>query len=58
MVKKFLSLPKFYRIYFSALAVFLILLIIGCIVLSSIISQYNNGIPETVSDNFFNESFM
>lgn len=58
MVKKFLSLPKFYRIYFSALAVFLILLIIGCIVLSSIISQYNKGIPETVSDNFFNETFM
>lgn len=58
MVKKFLSLPKFYRIYFSALAIFIVLLITGAIILSCVISNYNKGIPETVSENFFTETFL
>ena len=58
MIKKFKSLPLFYRIYFSALIIFVLLLVIGSFVLSSVISEYNKGIPETVSKQFFDSTFV
>lgn len=58
MQKKLKSLSLFYKIYFSAIAVFLILLCITLIGVSAFISQYNKGIPETVSEKFFNDTFQ
>lgn len=47
----------FYTIYFSLIVIFIIALIITCSKLSSFISQYNEGIPETVSERFFDTTF-
>ena len=48
----------FYKVYFSLLAVFAILLIIFAICLNSWLADYNEGIPETVSKNFFEDNFL
>ncbi len=47
----------FYRLYFSALAVFALLLIGGLIALHSFLASYNETIPETVSARWFEELF-
>ncbi|MBP3580729.1 MAG: hypothetical protein J6K12_05730 [Clostridia bacterium] len=52
------KLPLFYIIYFSLLAVFFIALICFSIYLSNFIKQYNQGIPETVSQRFFESTFL
>ncbi len=55
---KIKKLPLFYIIYFSLLAVFFIALTGFSIYLSSFIKQYNEGIPETVSQRFFENTFL
>lgn len=57
MINKIKSLSLFYRIYFISLIAFLVILIAGSIILSSVIGEYNKGLAETVSENFFNETF-
>lgn len=53
----FKQLPKFYKIYFSVLCSFVILLIVSSVAFYCFIDSYNDGIHETVSKNFFNEIF-
>ena len=48
----------FYKVYFSLLAVFAILLIIFAFCLNSWLADYNEGIPETVSKNFYEDNFL
>lgn len=48
----------FYKIYFSLLAVFFVLLFAGAIILNVWLGQYNKGIPETVSEQFFADNFV
>ncbi len=48
----------FYKIYFSLLILFAILLVAFLICLEITITEYNKGIPETVSENFFNDTFL
>lgn len=55
---KFKNMSLFYKIYFSALAVFFTVLIIGAVALNIWLGEYNKGIPETVSKNFFEENFV
>ncbi|MGN1120965.1 MAG: hypothetical protein ACI4RV_01280 [Eubacteriales bacterium] len=50
-------LPLFYKIYFSALAAFAVLLIVGACSLNAWLANYNKSIPETVSARFFTENF-
>lgn len=54
---KLKRLPLFYKIYFSALILFAIILIIFSVALSGFIKRYNEGLPETVSERFFTEVF-
>ncbi len=54
----FCKLPLFYKIYFSLLLAFVILLIVFSTGLRSFVSSYNEGIPETVSKNFFENTFV
>ena len=58
MIGKFKSLSLFYRIYFTLLFTFVILLITGAVILSCAISSYNKGIAETVSAEFFKNTFV
>lgn len=58
MLKKFKSLPLFYKIYLCSIAVFIIILALLLTFISAFISDYNKGIPETVSENFFNDTFL
>ncbi|MBQ7400155.1 MAG: hypothetical protein IJW06_06835 [Clostridia bacterium] len=58
MLNKIKSLPLFYKIYFCCIIVFIILLSVTLFLLSSFISDYNKGIPETVSKQFFNDTFV
>ncbi len=48
----------FYKIYFSFLAVFFVLLFAGAIALNVWLGEYNKGIPETVSEQFFTDNFL
>ena len=57
MKSKLKQLPLFYKIYFSILIIFAIALVGFLIFLSAFIKDYNRGIPETVSQKFFNEVF-
>ncbi len=52
------KIPLFYKIYFSLLALFIVALVGFLIYLSGFIKEYNEGIPETVSRRFFNETFV
>ncbi len=58
MSQKMKNLPLFYKIYFLCLSVFIMFLIIFLIFLNSFITSYNEGIPETVSERFFNDVFL
>ena len=51
------QLPLFYKIYFSALGVFALLVVIGSLLLNAWLGKYNEGIPETVSARFFEATF-
>lgn len=57
MLNKFKALPLFYKIYFCSIAVFIIILVLLLIFINAFISDYNKGIPETVSESFFNDTF-
>ncbi len=50
-------MPLFYRVYLTVLAVFAILLIAGVFGLNAWLKKYNEGIPETVSERFFENYF-
>lgn len=52
------KLGLFYKIYFIAISVFLMLTVLFLFILNGIISEYNKGIPETVSENFFKSTFL
>lgn len=58
MSNKLKKLPLFYKIYFSCLSIFVLLLIASLIGISAFISDYNKGIPETVSEKFFTDTFV
>ncbi len=51
------SLPLFYKIYFSALGVFVLLLVIGAVAFNGWLADYNETLPETISENFFASVF-
>ena len=55
---KLKKLPLFYKIYFSILIIFVVALTGFLIFLSCFIKSYNEGIPETVSQKFFDEVFL
>ncbi len=55
---KFKNLSTFYKIYFSALIVFAVLLLAGAVALNVWLGEYNKGIPETVSEQFFTNNFV
>ncbi len=50
--------PLFYKIYFSVLAVFVFVLLIGCIWLSGFLKSYNASLPETVAEDCFKKYFV
>ena len=52
------KMPLFYKIYFSLLIVFAVALAAGCLFLHLYIKDYNKGIHETVSRNFFEDNFI
>ena len=52
------KMPLFYKIYFSLLVIFVIALAVSCVLLKNFISEYNEGIHETVSQRFFNDNFV
>lgn len=52
------KMPLFYKIYFSLLVLFAVALAAGCLFLHLYIKDYNNGIHETVSRRFFEETFL
>ncbi len=54
-MKKKISL--FYTIYFSLIVLFIVSLTVFLLWLSTWVSDYNSKIPETVSENFFSETF-
>ena len=58
MTNKNKQLPLFYKIYWISLGVFFILSVCILIFLNSFISEYNEGIPETVSEKFFHDTFL
>ncbi len=58
MLNKIKNLPLFYKIYFIAVAVFVVLLCVFLVLLNGFISDYNKGIPETVSEQFFQNTFV
>lgn len=49
--------PLFYKIYFSVLGVFAVLLVLSAVFLHRWLYEYNEGIPETVSARFFESAF-
>ncbi len=48
----------FYKVYFSALAIFALVLICFLAFLFRSVGEYNKGLAETVSQNYFDELFM
>lgn len=50
-------MPVFYRVYLTLLAIFAVLLVIGAFFLNAWLKNYNEGIPETVSQRFFESCF-
>ena len=52
------KMPLFYKVYFSLLIAFAIILAISCFALHLFIKDYNEGIHETVSHRFFEENFV
>ncbi len=48
----------FYRVYFTVLAVFVLLLVVGLFVLHAFLKGYNETIPETISARFFESAFL
>lgn len=52
------KMPLFYKLYCSVLIIFLVLLLVFSVVFYGYIKQYNEGIHETVSENFFNDVFV
>ena len=55
---KLKNLSTFYKIYFSALIVYAVFLIAGAVALNIWLGEYNKGIPETVSEQFFTKNFV
>ncbi len=55
---KIKNMPLFYKIYFASLIIFAVVLIAVCIALNAFIIDYNKGIPETVSQKFFENTFI
>ena len=55
---KLKNIPLFYKIYISAIIVFLIALTVFSFLLSNNLKHYNEGIAETVSQKFFDETFV
>ena len=47
--------PLFYKIYFSVIAVFLVLLIIGLFVLNSVLKVYEAAQPKAIMDEIVTE---
>lgn len=56
MKKKKMKL--FYKIYFSAIIVFAVIIFISAIALNVFLTDYNKGIHETVSAEFFENNFV
>ena len=52
------KLPQFYKVYFSAIAVFAVLLIIFSFIFYGYLKEYNKGIHETVSEKFYTDLFV
>lgn len=52
------KMPLFYKIYFSLLIVFAVCLCVFSAWLISFIADYNKGIPETVSQEFYEDTFL
>lgn len=55
---KLKNMSLFYKIYFTAIAVFIVALIIAAVSLNIWLVDYNKGIPETVSQVFFEKNFL
>lgn len=50
-------MPAFYRVYLTLLVIFAAVLAIGAFALNAWLAKYNEGIPETVSERFFETYF-
>lgn len=50
-------MPVFYRVYLTLLVIFAAALAIGAFALNAWLAKYNEGIPETVSERFFETYF-
>lgn len=50
-------MPLFYKIYFASIALFFVLLVVFLIWLNGAVHNYNQSIPETISERFFDSTF-
>lgn len=48
-------MSKFYKIYLSVVGAFLVLLVIGSVILTTVLSSYESSVPKNVAERYFND---